>query len=639
MIPVPRTSSRRMRSVFPFLLWLPKVNGGSLRADALAGVTGALVVLPQGVAFATIAGMPPEYGLYAGMVPAVIAALFGSSWHLVSGPTTAASLVLFSSLSVFAEPGSAKYVELALTLTLMVGLLELALALFKLGTLVNFVSHSVVIGFTAGAGVLIASNQVKNFFGLDVPQGAHFYEVIMHLLTHFKEIEIPVAMIGALTVASGLAARKLAPRAPYMIVAIVVGSLGAASLNWGGTGVPTIGALPAQLPPLSLPSFDLDVWRALAPTASAVTLFALTEALSISRALAVRSGQHIDANQEFLGQGLSNVIGGFFSSYVATGSFNRSGLNFEAGARTPLAAILSGLLLMGIVLLVAPFARYMPNAAMAGVLFIVAWGLIDRHHIGQIIRTSRSETAVLVVTFVSTLFLELEYAIFVGVLLSLLVYLNHTSHPRIVARVPDPFSPGRKFTSLGADLPECHQLRFIRIDGSLFFGAVSTFKETLRDYEEAEPDRKHLAIVMSGVNFVDIAGAEALAEAARHFREKGGALHLIHAKARVLDLLGRGGYLDEIGRQNLFQSKTEAIRSIYRKLDYARCKSCDRRVFVECLRMGKQEPQIEEESEPLGASAGALSPSSGPIAIRAFPGEAESSRQNEMLQFKGLSKS
>lgn len=601
---------RRLRAIFPFLLWLPQLHRGTLRADALAGLTGAVVVLPQGVAFATIAGMPPEYGLYAGMAPAIVAALFGSSWHLVSGPTTAASLVLFSSLSVFAEPGSAKYVELALTLTLMVGLLELLLAVLKLGTLVNFVSHSVVIGFTAGAGVLIAANQVKNFFGLNVPQGAHFHEVIAHLVTHFNEIEIPIATIGALTLAGGLAARRLAPRAPYMIVAILAGSLGAAGLNWAGIGVPTVGALPSQLPPLSLPSFDLDVWRALAPTASAVTLFALTEALSISRALGVRSGQHIDANQEFLGQGLSNIVGSFFSGYVATGSFNRSALNFESGARTPLAAILSGLLLMGIVLLIAPYARYMPNAAMAGVLFIVAWGLIDRRHIEQIIRTSRSETAVLAVTFVSTLFLELEYAIFVGVLLSLLAYLNQTSHPRIVPRVPDPFSSTRKFTSPSRDLPECPQLRFIRIDGSLFFGAVSTFKETMRDYEETQPERKYLAIVMSGVNFVDIAGAEALAQAGRRFYEKGGALHLIHTKARVLDLLERGGYLDDIGRQNLFQSKTEAVRSIYRKFDYARCTSCDRRVFVECARMGKQEPQIEEDesgaSPPAGEGAGSL---------------------------------
>ena len=597
----PTTSSGRsrwLRRVFPFLLWLPLVDRRTLPHDVSAGITGALVVLPQGVAFATIAGMPPEYGLYAGMIPAVIAALFGSSWHLVSGPTTAASIVLFSSLSAMAEPTSAKYVELALTLALMVGLLELTLGLFKLGTIVNFISHSVVIGFTAGAGVLIAINQVKNFFGLAIPQGAKFHEVATFFATHLDEIDTPVAAVGAVTLASGLATRSLFPRVPYMIVAIVAGSIAAAALAiLGGAKVPTIGALPSSLPPLSLPSFDPELWRSLAPTALAVTMFALTEALSISRSLAVRSGQHIDANQEFIGQGLSNVAGSFFSGYVATGSFNRSGVNYDAGAKTPLAAIIAGALLMAIVVLIAPLAVYMPNAAMAGVLFIVAWGLVDRHHIAQILRTSRSETAVLAVTFLSTLFLELEQAIFAGVLLSLVLYLNRTSNPRIVPRVPDPFSPTRKFTSPRADLPECLQLRFVRIDGSLFFGAVSTFQETLRDYEEQEPGRKHLAIVMSGVNFIDIAGAEALAQASRRYRDRGGAIYLVRVKARVLELLQRGGYIEDIGRKNLFASKTEALRTIYRRFDYDVCRRCNRRVFVECVRMGKQEPLDDDDDE------------------------------------------
>lgn len=548
--------------------------------------------------------MPPEYGLYAGMVPAIVAALFGSSWHLVSGPTTAASLLLFTSLSSLAEPTSSHYVELALTLTIMVGLFEIALALLKMGALVNFISHSVVIGFTAGAGVLIAANQIKNFFGLAVPAGLHFHEIIMHLVEHITEINLAVTAIGTITLASGLVARRLIPRVPYMIVAIVVGAVAALVLKLEtGIAVASVGALPAHLPPLSMPSFDIEMWRTLAPTAAAVTLFALTEALSISRALGVRSGQHIDANREFLGQGLSNVAGSFFSGYVATGSFNRSGLNYDAGAKTPLAAIISGFLLMIVVVLVAPYAAYMPNAAMAGVLIIVAWGLIDRHHIAQIMRTSRSEAVVLVVTFSSTLIVELEYAIFIGVLLSLLVYLNQTSHPRIVPRVPDPSSPSRKFTSPGLDLLECYQLRFIRIDGSLFFGAVSAFKEALRDYEEESPDRKHLAIFMSGVNFIDIAGAEALVQAARHYREKGGGLYLIRTKPGVLDLLERGGYLEDIGHKNLFTSKTDAIRTIYRMFDYDRCLSCNRQIFVECVRKGKQEPLAEEGDEPAVVTA------------------------------------
>jgi SulP family sulfate permease len=580
--------------LLPFTAWLPMTTRGTLSSDISAGLTGAIVVLPQGVAFATIAGMPPEYGLYAGMIPAIIAALFGSSWHLVSGPTTAASIVLFSSLSALAEPGSAQYVHLALTLAVMVGLLELTMGLFRLGSLVNFISHSVVIGFTAGAGVLIAANQVKNFFGLNIPRGAQFHEIFTYLFGHLDAIAWPVAAVGAATLGTGLLVRRFFPRVPYMIVAIMVGSVLATGLNLHfGAGIATVGALPSTLPPLSAPSFDPQVWRSLAPTALAVTLFALTEALSISRALAVRSGQHINGNQEFIGQGLSNIAGSFFSGYVATGSFNRSGINYDAGARTPLAAVIAGAALMALVLVIAPLAAYMPNAAMAGVLFLVAWGLIDRHHIAQIIRTSRTETAVLAVTFLATLMVELELAILAGVLLSLVLYLNRTSHPGILIRVPDPKNTGRKFTSDPA-LPECPQLRIIRIDGSLFFGAVNALQETLRGYELEAPERNHLVIVMSGVNFIDVAGAEALAQEARRLRARGGSLTLIRVKESVLELLRRGHYMDEIGEGNLFTSKTEALRTLYRRLDHQRCRSCGQAVFVECASLGRCEPEPSE---------------------------------------------
>lgn len=584
-------------TVLPFLAWLPLVNRRSASADLTAGLTGAVVVLPQSVAFATIAGMPPEYGLYAGMIPAIVAALYGSSWHLVSGPTTAASIVLFSALAARAVPGSAQYVELALTLTLMVGLIELALGVLKLGTIVNFISHSVVIGFTAGAGVMIAISQVRHFLGIDIPRGARFHETFLHVAINADQIVPAIAAVATITLATGILMRRFLPRVPYMIVAILVGGLAAAIIGaYSGVDVPSIGTLPASLPPLSMPSFDPGVWRELAPSAIAVSMFALTEALSIARALGVRSGQHIDPSQEFVGQGLSNIAGSFFSGYVATGSFNRSGVNYDAGAKTPLAAVLAGLLLMIAVPFIAPFAKYLPNAAMAGVLMLVAWGLIDWRHIAQIVKTSREETAILAVTFFSTLALDLEIAILLGIILSLLLYLNRTSNPRLVPRVPDPTSTGRKFTHPGPDLPECPQFRIMRLDGSLFFGAVSSFTEAVRDIEDDTPNCKFVAIVMTGVNFVDIGGAEAIVAAAQRFRERGGDLYLIRIKDQTRDLLKRGGYLEEIGEKNIFWSKTDALRSIYRRLDYDVCRKCSLRVYVECARLGKQEPEDDDEA-------------------------------------------
>ena len=586
------------RQLFPFLGWMPLVNRETVQADLWAAVTGALVVLPQGVAFATIAGMPPEYGLYAAIVPTIIAALFGSSWHLVAGPSTTASLVLFSALSAFAEPGSDHYVKLALTLAFMVGLLELSLGVFRLGAIVNFISHSVIVGFTAGVGVLIIITQTRNFAGLSIPPGAPIYETVWEIFTRVGDINIPTTVTGLATLGTGIAVRRYFPRIPFMVVAILAGSLLGTALNALGAHIATVGALPSHLPHLSSPSFDPKTWILLLPAALAIGISALNESVSISRSIAIRSGQHVDANQEFIGQGLANTIGSFFSGYVVSSSFNRSALNYAVGARTPLSAIIAGVLLIGIISVAAPLAAYLPYAAMGASLYLIGWGLIDRQNIAQIARTSRTETVILAATFLAALFIHVQFAILAGVTLSLIVFLYRTSKPQIHIRVPDPQNYARKFTDTRPDLPECKQMRLIRIDGSLFFGAVNTFKETLLNYEATAPQSKHLLIVMQGVNFIDVAGAEALVQMVGRYNARGGRLYMIRPKESVMQLLERGGYMDDIGRQNVFFSKTTALRTVYRYLDYDICRSCTLRVFVECARKGKQEPREDEDDEP-----------------------------------------
>ncbi len=577
--------SRGMRMFLPFLSWLPNTSKRDLSADLMAGITGAIVVLPQGVAFAVIAGMPPEYGLYAGMVPAIIAALFGSSRHLVSGPTTAASIVLFSSLSVYAEPGSIDYVALALTMTFMVGVFELALGLARMGALVNFISHSVVVGFTAGAAILIAAKQLKHFFGIDMDAGGHLHDILITFGHQLGEINPYVTGVALFTLFSGIAVKRWLPRIPYMVVAMVAGTLLAWLFNHflgeATTAIATVGALPDSLPPLSAPNLTLENIKNLTPSALAVTLFALTEAVSIGRALAARGGYRIDGNQEFIGQGLSNLAGAFFSGYVATGSFNRSGLNYQSGARTPMAAVFAGLLLMIIVVFVGPLAAYLPKAAMAGILFLVAWGLIDFREIAHILHASRRETGVMAVTFFGALFLELEFAIFAGVLLSLVLYLERVSKPRIFTRAPDPRLDKRALSS-DPNLPQCPQLRILRIDGSLFFGSVNHVQEVFDRIREASPDQRHLAIVAEGINFVDLQGGEALVEEARRRKADGGDLYLIDVKEGLWNSLERYGCLEATGARNLFRSKTAAIHAIHHKLNKDRCASCDKRIFTEC---------------------------------------------------------
>ena len=443
-----------MLRMLPMLRWWPMVDRRSLRADLLAGLTGAVILVPQAVAYASIAGLPPEYGLYTAIVPVVIAALFGSSWHLVSGPTAAISIVVFATLSPLAEPGSAAYVGLVLTLTFMVGVLTLLMGLARLGSLVNFVSQSVVVGFTAGAAMLIATSQLKNFFGLTLAAGGRFLDTLGNFVRQVGDLDPYVTSVGMATLAASVLARHYLPRAPYMNIAMLVGSLCgllANALADGANRVPTVSAVPRGLPPLSAPVWSLETLRQLASIALALTLLSLTEALAIARAVALKSGQRIDGNQEFFGQGLANLLGSFFSAYVSSGSFTRSGINYSAGARTPLAAVFSSLCLVATLLALAPALRFLPIASMAAILFLVAYSLIDWHHIGTILKTSRSESAVLLATLLATLFLQLEFAIYVGVALSLLLFLERSARPSVRDAVPAPGAASYHYVEQGND--------------------------------------------------------------------------------------------------------------------------------------------------------------------------------------------
>nr|VFK30907.1 MAG: sulfate permease, SulP family [Candidatus Kentron sp. MB]VFK75744.1 MAG: sulfate permease, SulP family [Candidatus Kentron sp. MB] len=570
--------------IFPFVVWWPNVDRGTIKMDLLAGVACALIALPQGVAFAAIAGMPIQYGLYTGMVPAIIAALFGSSWHLVSGPTTAASIVMLSMLGPFAEPGSADYVALALTLTFMVGIIQLGLGLARMGVLVQFISHSVVLGFTTGAALLIMASQAEHFFGLVLPHNVHFYETAQAIVSHLPTLDPAVTAVGVSTILGGLFCKRFLPWVPYIIPAMLIGAIVASMLEgWSGfsLGIPMAGTLPASLPPLSAPTFSLDIMEQLAPTALAMTLFALTEASSIGRALAARSGQHLDGSQEFIGQGLSNVVGSFFSAYVATGSFNRSAANYTAGARTPMAAIFSGLFLMALVILAAPLGAYLPKAAMAGVLFLVAANLVDLRRIRGLMRISRSETGVLVGTFFCTLVFGLDFAILAGVVFSLVVYLGRASHPTVTSRVPNPDDERRVWVA-NAELPECPQLALVHIEGSLFFGAVHHVHESLKPFEHGDTGQRHVGIIATEIHFIDVAGVEMLLQEARTRQEQGRELYLIQPKPGLMVPLERSGYSKLIGAENFFFSKKKAIETIVSRLDPNICANCTRRIFLEC---------------------------------------------------------
>ncbi len=568
-----RRGAALAKRAFPFVGWMRGLTLATVRADMVAGLTGAIIVLPQGVAYALIAGLPPVYGLYSAIVPTIVAALYGSSRHNITGPTAANSIVVLALIAPLASPDGPDYIPMVLALTFLVGVFQLALGLLRLGVLVNFISDSVVVGFTAGAAMLIAVSQLKHVFQLDLANDLTFYGTLVQFAAKLPNSNPYAVVIAAVTLGVTLVVRRLRPRWPAMIIGMVAGAAASQSLGGRSHDVELVGALSGSLPPLSMPPLGLETLRELASPAVAVGILALVQAISAARAVATRSGQKIDGNQEFIGQGLANLVGSLFSSYACSGSFTRSGANYDAGARTPLAGILAAFIL-ALVLIAAPgITRYLPMPAMGGIVLLIAWNLIAFDQIWQTLRASRTESAVLFITLLATLFLPLQFAIYAGVLLSLVLYLRRTAHPRMVAVAP---VPGRSLNVLrNADkrgLAQCGELRMIRIDGSLFFGAVDHVQTELRRITEA--GYRHVLLVGSGVNFIDLAGARMLAREAERLRALGGGLYLCSFKDPAREELKHDIHRQAVGEMNFFASPQEAIKAIVARVGAPDCPVC-----------------------------------------------------------------
>ncbi len=400
------------------LSWWPELKRpGILRADLMAGLTGAVVVLPQGVAYANLAGMPAQYGLYTAMVPCIVAALFGSSRQMVSGPANAISLTTLALIAPLAAVGTPLYVQLVLLMTLMVGVFQLAIAFSGLARWVDKVPHCVIVGFTTGAAVLIANSQIGSFFGLEFSRSNGVFASLHELAQQLSAVHWPSLSIALLTLLSCILGRRLGSRIPYMLIAVLVGGASYALGRWllpDAFNIKTLAAVPSAVPPFSVPNLDLQMMASLLLPAAIMTLLALTEAMAIARAYALKTQQPLDSRQEIAAQGLSNLAGAFFSSYPSSGSFNRSGVNVEAGAKTPVAAISAGLMLILILLFVAPLVRYLPIASIAAILLMVAWTLVDFDYPSAAWRQNKVDFWTWLLTFVLTVSISLEWAILLG---------------------------------------------------------------------------------------------------------------------------------------------------------------------------------------------------------------------------------
>jgi len=559
--------------------WVLELNRATMRVEAQAALLGSLVVLPQGIAFASLAGLPPAWGLYTSIVPCIVAALVGSSRRMVSGPTNATSLAMAAMLAPLAAVHTPGYLQLALVATFGVGLLQALVGLLRLGSLTNFVSPSVMLGFTSGAAVLIGWHALADMV-----------------------VAWPAFAIGALTLGTALVSKRWLANGQNLLLALALGSLGSAGLEWAGFDSEQVGRIPQTLPHLQAPPLHMDDLRRLASIALALAIISLGQTMAVGKSLASRHGELFDANRECLGQGLSNIAGSFFSCFISCGSMNRSVVNEQAGASTPMAAVLSALMVIVLLILATPILAWIPLSAIAALLLLVAWSLFDRAHWQRVMRMDPTETAIAGGTFFATLIVSLEMAVLGGVTASLITYLARSAKPalRTMGFDTPPGMPGpRPFKVIDQApddfLPECPQLKLLRMEGAVYFGAVAHVGEHLHNLRIAPDAPRHLLVMSKSMSSIDLAGADLWDHELLRRRSMGGDLYFHRPREQVLDMWRRSGFIDRLGEDHIFDSKPESLAAIVPTLDDAICVNCKARIFNECA---------QRQGAPVAVAAG-----------------------------------
>jgi SulP family sulfate permease len=566
-----------------------KYRRADLTPDVIAGVTVAAVAIPQAIAYASIAELPPQTGLWAAVVAAIVGSLWGSSRHLATGPVNAVSLLTLPILLGVAQPDQPMFLIAAASLAVMVGILQILLAVLRFGVLVTLASRAVLLGFTAGAAIHIAIGQLKHLLRVDLRAEPELYNTIGHLISKLGDTHALSLGLGLGTLVLLILLRRLGPRVPAALDAITAAGIVVVVFGLDQKGVHVVGAIPRTPPPFTWTSLaalpDLSTLWHLMDGALAVTALALVEAVASAQVLARRSGQRLDSNQEFFGQGLANVATGMLSGYPCSGSFTRSSLAQQVGGRSNLTGVITGLAVLAGMLALAPYARYIPRASIAAVLLVIAWGMIDREGSRRALRTSRSESAVMAATFVATLTLPLDFAILAGVLFSLAFFVLRSALPRVYPVVPD---PTYRHLVRDPDAPTCPQIGIMNIRGPLFFGAVYHIEEELRHNLEVNPGQTVLVLRMHGVDICDLSGIEMLESTVNLYRSFGGDVFLVRPRKPVRDVMAQSGFLDHLGRDHILLQEG-AIEFLFdRVIDPIVCVyGCEHRVFAECQAIEK----------------------------------------------------
>lgn len=571
-----------MDKFLPFLTWFKNYNRKVFIQDLTAGLTVAVVLVPQSMAYALIAGLPPVYGLYAASIPVIIAALFGSSPQLATGPVAIVSFLTFTSLTSYAKPGEEKFIELAILMALLVGLIQLFMGLFRLGFIVNFVSHSVIMGFTNAAAIIIITTQIPALLGIKVEQKELIFQNLYEIAINLPKTNLYTLAVGLASIAIIIGLRRINKNIPSALVAVIIFTILSYYFSFESYGIKVVGNIPQGLPYPSIPYIDLDLLDRLLGKAFIIALVGFMEAYAIAKFIASQTKQKLDVNQELIGQGLANVVGSFFKSYPVSGSFSRSAVNFQAGAKTGMSNIISACFVIATLLFVAPLLYYLPRPVLSAIVITAVVGLIRPYHFIHLWKTNRYDGISAITTFALSFIMKPDYAILIGVFLSLSLFLWRSLHPRIVRMSRDPIS-GTFVNAEANNLPTCPQIEMIRPEASLYYANVENILEEIKDIVKGKPALKHLVIDGESINYVDGTALEALHDFHEDLKNVGVNLVFVNVKAPVKDVMIRSGFLEELGKDNILPSKGYALGYLFKSIDHKYCAEvCPYVLFNEC---------------------------------------------------------
>jgi len=564
------------RMLMPFFSWIGDLRDINIvRADIMAGITVALVLVPQSMAYAQLAGLPPYYGLYASFVPPMVAALFGSSRQLATGPVAVVSLMTAAALEPLASSNPEGYLAYAMLLAIMVGGFQFCLGMFKLGILVDFLSHPVVIGFTNASALIIATSQLGKLFGVTVEKAVHHYDTVWNTILEVLEAShMATVSMAVLAFSIMILLKRFAPRVPGVLTAVVVTTVLSWYVNFDEQGGRVVGSIPEGLPAFAIPAIDLTAVLNLMSVAVTIALIGFMEAISIAKAMAARTRQRLDANQELVGQGISNIVSGLFGSYPVSGSFSRSAVNIDAGAITGFSSIVTGLVVGVTLLWLTPLLYHLPQATLAAVIIMAVINLIKISPIIHAWHAEPHDGAVAVITFFLTVLWapHLDRGIIVGVALSLGLFVYRTMRPRMA--VLSRFRDGTMRDITVHNLSTCENIVVMRFDMSLYFANAGYFEDRVLEIVAANPALKFIIIDASAINQMDATGEEVLHHLAERLRGADIELLIARMKREFVQTLQRTGLIDYMGDNTLFPRVQNAVDYAWSKLGKGHKDSC-----------------------------------------------------------------